>query len=482
MTAQTPPARPPAARPPLRHSLLALLLSAALAGAAWSAAVMTAPDDYVRPLAAGAAVAGVALCAAVVLAVRAAGRHRALLAEVERERAVADAFAGETVPALVARLRTGTPPEKALAALPEPPDDNARRIMRLLATEIARSETAKAAATAACANAAARMQALATSTLASLREMEHRHTDEAVLEDLLDLDHRTAQAGRLADSIAVLTGARSGRRWPRPIAVESVLRGAMSRISGYRRVRLHSALDVSVAGHAAEGVIHALAELLDNATNFSPPTSEVHVYTEAVPAGIVITVEDSGLVMGEGALRRAEAAVAGEALDLTTLAGTRLGLAVVGALSRRHGLSVSFRPSARGGTGALLLVPQALVVLPEPGDGRPGAAPIETGRTVRTRPGGPARTPPAAPRPTDIARDPDRQPAAPSAPGGLPRRRRGRTLPARTTGADREPRALPGSSPSPTASAARLGAFHRAAKGVTARPDRPATPPEETAP
>ncbi|OSC66305.1 histidine kinase, partial [Streptomyces sp. 4F] len=121
----------------------------------------------------------------------------------------------------------------------------------------------------------------------------------------------TAQAGRLADSVAVLTGARSGRRWARPIGMESILRGAMGRIAGYQRVRVHSVSDAAVAGHAAEGVMHALAELLDNAANFSPPTAEVHVYVEEVPAGVIVSVEDSGLVMGEVQLRRAERAVSG---------------------------------------------------------------------------------------------------------------------------------------------------------------------------
>ncbi|MCD9902791.1 ATP-binding protein [Streptomyces sp. MT29] len=218
-----------------------------------------------------------------------------------------------------------------------------------LTARATRAETERSAAVAACANAAGRMQALATSMLADLREMEHRHTDESVLGDLLYLDHRTAQAGRLADSIAVLTGARSGRRWAKPIVMESILRGAMGRIGSYQRVRLHSTSDVAIAGHAAEGVMHALAELLDNAANFSPPTAEVHVYVEEVPAGIVITVEDSGLVMSEVQLRRAEKAVSADHQDLTNLSGTRLGLAVVGRLARKHGLTVSFRPSARGG-------------------------------------------------------------------------------------------------------------------------------------
>ncbi|MDT6985080.1 ATP-binding protein [Streptomyces lusitanus] len=231
-----------------------------------------------------------------------------------------------------------------------------------LATRLREAEGARSAALAATANAAGRMQALATGMLADLRAMEERHHDEEVLADLLHLDHRTAQAGRVADSVAVLTGARSGRRWARPIPMESILRGAMGRIAGYQRVRVHSASDTSVAGHAAEGVMHALAELLDNAANFSPPTAEVHVYVEEVPAGVIVSVEDSGLVMGEAQQRRAERAVSGASAELGGLTGTRLGLAVVGRLARRYGLRVSYRPSARGGTGVLVLLPRDILV------------------------------------------------------------------------------------------------------------------------
>ncbi|MFG2513220.1 ATP-binding protein [Streptomyces sp. NPDC048584] len=238
--------------------------------------------------------------------------------------------------------------------------ENARLTVRLR-----EADSARAGALAATANAAGRMQALSTGMLADLRAMEEKHHDEEVLADLLHLDHRTAQAGRLADSVAVLTGARSGRRWARPIAMESILRGAMGRISGYQRVRVHSASDTAVAGHAAEGVMHALAELLDNAANFSPPSAEVHVYVEEVPAGVIVSVEDSGLVMSEAQLRRAERAVSGESAELGGLTGTRLGLGVVGRLARRYGLRVSYRPSARGGTGVLMLVPQDILVTPD---------------------------------------------------------------------------------------------------------------------
>jgi len=217
---------------------------------------------------------------------------------------------------------------------------------------------------AACASAAGRVQAMATSMLADLREMEARHSEE-VLGDLLMLDHRTAQAGRLADSIAVLTGARSGRRWTKPIVMESILRGAMGRIGAYQRVRVHSASTAAIAGYAAEDVMHTLAELMDNATRFSAPSEEVHVYVEELHTGVVVTIEDGGLGMKPQALERAEAAVSMvNPIDMARLSGTRLGLAVVGALARKHRLHVFFRPSSRGGTGVVVRIPNQLVVQP----------------------------------------------------------------------------------------------------------------------
>ncbi|MFB7745676.1 sensor histidine kinase [Streptomyces sp. NPDC056132] len=335
---------------PVRPSALALLITAVVTGAFCTVAVVTAEPG-------SRAVLGwsLGIAAALLSAGAYAVTHSVLRNRVLRERLAALNTQISAQEANAARRSADTVRLDAAHAA------DRKALIAAHTAELRRAESARAAALAATANAAGRMQALATGMLADLRDMEHRHADEEVLGDLLHLDHRTAQAGRLADSIAVLTGARSGRRWARPIVMESILRGAMGRIGGYQRVRLHSTSDAAVAGHAAEGVMHALAELLDNAANFSPPTAEVHVYVEEVPAGVIITVEDSGLVMSDVQLRRAEQAVSGRLSDLAGLSGTRLGLAVVGRLARKHGLTVSFRPSARGGTGALMLLPHELV-------------------------------------------------------------------------------------------------------------------------
>ncbi|MGW6913603.1 ATP-binding protein [Kitasatospora sp. NPDC054939] len=370
--------------------------------------------------------------------------------EADRERrAELDRIADGVLPEVVAKLRSGASVDRVLAAHRRHPQ---YPLLHAVAEEVARGEKLRAAALAVCATAAGRVQALATGMHAELREMQHRH-DEEVLGDLLRLDHSTAQAGRMADTIAVLTGARSGRRWAKPIAVESVLRGALGRIGAYQRVRLHNASTAAVAGYAAEGVMHALAELLDNATNFSAPPAEVHVYVEEVPAGLAVSVEDSGLGLNDSWLRRAERAVSAEPLDLATLsAGTRLGLAVVGALARKHGLQISFRPSARGGTGVVMLIPAQLVTHPTP-ESAPAPEPERQPVPASARPQLSAPAPVrAVERAVErgVGRVGERAAeragsAAPSGPGlaaaptpavtdsGLPQRRRGQTLAAGTS-------------------------------------------------
>ncbi|MEU1179835.1 ATP-binding protein [Streptomyces sp. NPDC005820] len=477
---------PPDARTPLRALLPLPLLTAALAALAVVWAVTSVPRSAQAIVGWGGAIAGVLLCTAVTVAVRARRSARAARAalrtitadaeRVTRERDLqadqwrrehqrhTDAAAHER-----ARLAEEFTRERAVRAK-ETEIERARLAaeVRSLTERLARSVGERDTAVAATANAAARMQALATGTLADLRAMEERHSDEDVLADLLHLDHRTAQAGRLADSIAVLTGARSGRRWARPISMESILRGAMGRISGYQRIRLHSVSDVAVAGHAAEGVMHALAELLDNAANFSPPNAEVHVYVEEVPAGAIVSVEDSGLVMSDVQLRRAEQAVAGDVTELGGLTGTRLGLAVVGRLARKHGMKVSFRPSARGGTGVLMLVPQEILTAQPspvrlPADPRPHGAPTRTPSADRDAPA-PSDAAPAAER----ARPHEEESGAgPQAGGGLPKRRRGHTLAAAENA--RAAQGTPRPTPAPEdirTRANRFGAFRQAVRAA----------------
>ncbi|MBK3384992.1 ATP-binding protein [Streptomyces albidoflavus] len=389
MTATTPLTRSGTERLPLRPAVRALLVSVLVTGVLGTAFVLSAPPSVRTPLAWCTAAGALLLCVAAVTVAR-----YVQVAEALRER----------LGSLGEEVARGDQERVRLTG------ENTR-----LTEERRRALAERDAALASFANAAGRMQALSTGMLADLRAMQERHSDEDVLADLFHLDHRTAQAGRLADSVAVLSGARSGRRWARPIVMESILRGALGRISGYQRVRTHAASDVHVAGHAAEGVMHVLAELLDNATTFSPPNAEVHVYAEEVPAGLIVSVEDAGLVMSEVQLRRAESAVSGTT-DLASLSGTRMGLAVVGRLARKHGLKVSFRPSARGGTGVLVLLPQDLLSRPTQAAGPTAtvASPEAREHPFAGLPAAPAPATPSVPAPAAEA-ETAVLPAAPAA-------------------------------------------------------------------
>ncbi|WP_239003487.1 sensor histidine kinase [Nocardia panacis] len=433
----------------------ALICTAVVAAAAVVVGVVFAPAGFRAPLAIGAGIAAIVLCATVTAAIY--YRAEALRARSAAAEASAAAESGlVTANDTIAAANTA-----AYEAI-----SSANDAAEAHATAARDAESRRSSAMAAFSGAAGRMQAMTTSMLAELREMEHAHADPKVLADLLHLDHRTAQAGRLADSIAVLSGARSGRRWAKPIAMESILRGAMGRVAGYQRVRLRAVAEIAIAGHAAEGVMHALAELIDNACNFSPPTTEVHIYAAEVPAGVVLTIEDSGLVMSESALRRAEAAVSGQgprggvAADLSSLTGTRLGLAVVGHLARKHGLTVSYRPSAIGGTAVVVVVPRDLTARVDRGHQTPVAAPVRPAVTQVT-------TQSSAAQVTEFI-EPQQLTATDSA---LPKRRRGSTLAAVHPDGLSAPRAVADPAPN-TSRPAALGAFQRA----VARRDAEAAP------
>ncbi|MEU3844733.1 ATP-binding protein [Streptomyces sp. NPDC028635] len=397
--------------------------------------------------------------------------EQAARGELAQGTAELERLTGETLPTAMALLREGSSADTVLARFDWPRSPLLQGSAEWFVRQLAYSERRSAAAQAASVKALSRVQAKTVSMLAALREMQDRHTGE-VFGDLLRLDHSTSQLGLMTDRLALLMGGRPSRVWNKPIVMESILRGAVGRIAAYRRVRLHSSSRAAIAGFAAEGVMHLLAELMDNAANFSPPIDEVHVYVEERSAGVVITIEDSGLKMSDAALRRAKDAVSGEITDLASLQGTRLGLAVVGRIAAKYGISVNYRPSSRGGTGVVVLVPPQLVAQQrEPVAAEAGlpAPATETPLPVRQAP---IPSPDGAPGPrADVPR---RRAATPN---GLPVRSPGRTM-AEAERSRNEP--APGS---PAAEAdqgrvardagSRFGAFHRGRQGAA---DPAATP------
>ncbi|WP_328688355.1 ATP-binding protein [Streptomyces phaeochromogenes] len=373
----------------------------------------------------------------------------------------------DTLPAAVALLREGSSADTVLAKLDWPSIPLLRSPAESFIRELAYAERRSAAAQAASAKALSRVQAKTVGMLADLRDMQDRHAGE-IFGDLLRLDHSTSQLSLMTDRLALLMGGRSSRVWNKPIVMESILRGSVGRIAAYRRVRLHNSSKVAIAGFAAEGVMHLLAELMDNAANFSPPIDEVHVYVEERSAGLVITIEDSGLKMSDASMRRAAESVSGQVTDLASLQGTRLGLSVVGRLAAKHGISVNYRPSSRGGTGVVVLLPPQLVaqqrepVAPEPP--RRGAEVPTAASAPAAEEALPLRPQAVAPAGEAPRADVPGRPTAATA-NGLPVRAPGRTMAEAERGRPKttaEPsRAEPSGTGPARDAGSQFGAFHR---------------------
>ncbi|GHJ38764.1 ATP-binding protein [Streptomyces sp. TS71-3] len=393
-----------------------------------------------------------ALCTVLVLAVAAEavrrGHHTRQVREhfterlefLERRLAGHDEetvrLSSRLIPDAVFRLKQGESPDEVIRAvvdedpahrdLPRPQRLLLRSVLETVDEEEARREISQRAFV----NIARRVQAIVHQQAAELRGMEEDYgRSPEVFDDLLRIDHGTALIGRLADSIAVLGGARPGRQWPRPVPLFSVLRGAMSRILEYQRIELHSIVKVAVKGSAVEPLIHACAELLDNATRYSPPQTKVHVTAVEVQSGIAIEIEDGGVSLSEEARARAErilsAPEAGS--EIQDLGETpRLGLAVVGRLSRMYDLRVSLRQSAYGGVRAVLVAPHDMLTTgPAPGLAHGiGASAVpridEDGTLVtavatkKRRPTGPVPSPVLPPQRTAEPPAPQRAASAPA--------------------------------------------------------------------
>ncbi|MFI9365915.1 sensor histidine kinase [Kitasatospora sp. NPDC053057] len=277
---------------------------------------------------------------------------------------------------------------------------------------------------------ARRILVMAHDQQALLDEMERTHDDPALLEGLLKADHAAAQQARLAQTLAVLCGARAGRHWPEPVSLEDVVRGAQSRILPFQRVVVRSRIETAVVGAAAEALIHAIAELLDNATRYSPPSTQVFVTLTPVHNGAVIEIDDGGVGMPEQAVAKAAAALAGgSSLEVSRLGEVpQLGLAAVGRLAESYGFRVtlSSAPSPYGGVRVVVLLPNALLTEPLPPT-VPGLGLGFSGDDPAFRPD-PAFT--STPQPTAGAAHPlvepppaGRPPATGDVPPPLPRRR-----------------------------------------------------------
>ncbi|MFC3994984.1 nitrate- and nitrite sensing domain-containing protein [Nocardiopsis sediminis] len=212
-------------------------------------------------------------------------------------------------------------------------------------------------------NIAHRSQTLIHRQLRLLDRMEREQEDPAQLTELFKLDHLATRSRRNAENLLILGGETPGRTWHRPMPLVDVLRGAISESGDYTRVERQRIARVALKGPAVADVIHLVAELVDNATTFSPPQSQVRLSGEQVPNGVVVEIEDRGLGMQEEEFAAHNEALANPPeFDVMRLNDKmRLGLFVVSRLAQRHDIKVQLRPSPYGGVQAIVLLPTELI-------------------------------------------------------------------------------------------------------------------------
>ncbi|HEY2059913.1 MAG TPA: nitrate- and nitrite sensing domain-containing protein, partial [Amycolatopsis sp.] len=207
-------------------------------------------------------------------------------------------------------------------------------------------------------NIAHRSQVIVHRQLKVLDQAERKQEDPDQLDTLFQLDHLSTRARRNAENLIILGGGQPGRQWRQPVGLAELVRGAAAETEDFARVKTATLPSIAVRGPVVGDLVHLLAELIDNATSFSPPESRVELRGNVVGKGVVIEVEDQGL-----GLEREQTEELNEMLadppDFGIMALSdepRLGLFVVARLASRHGISVHLRESAYGGTRAIVLV------------------------------------------------------------------------------------------------------------------------------
>jgi signal transduction histidine kinase len=209
---------------------------------------------------------------------------------------------------------------------------------------------------------ARRNQNLIERQLEMLDHYERDERDERVLDNLFRLDHLATRMRRNAESLIVLSGTDVTPRTSEPQPVSEIVRGAIGEVEDYQRVDLMLQTDPLVVGRVVSGIAHLLAELVENATTFSPAGSRVGVTARILPGGeCQIGVIDSGMGMSDADLARYNERLA-EPPEVDVDLVRMLGLHVVGRIARRYGLRVELIRNPAAGVTALVTIPATLVV------------------------------------------------------------------------------------------------------------------------
>ncbi|HLU71056.1 MAG TPA: nitrate- and nitrite sensing domain-containing protein [Nonomuraea sp.] len=338
---------------------------------AWELARATAKgeDLVISGLLRIALVVGLGLLAVVLSIVLSYRFGRSLVEELKKLRASAVELAEVRLPKLVERLRRGEDVDPA-----ETPELESARTAEVEGVVRAFSAVQRTAVEAAVGqatlrkgvgqvflNLARRNQALLHRQLALLDTMERKAEDPDTLEGLFKLDHFTTRMRRHAENLIILSDAAPARRWRDPVPVFDVVRSAGLEVEDYTRVRVEPMPDGPLlVGGAVTDVIHLVAELLENATAFSPPNTTVQVRGLTAANGFALEIEDRGLGMSPGILDELNAQLATPP-EFDLARSDRMGVFVVSRLAARHGIKVTLRPSPYDGTTAIVMLPASVL-------------------------------------------------------------------------------------------------------------------------
>ncbi|MFF1464035.1 ATP-binding protein [Streptomyces sp. NPDC058330] len=389
-TAQPAPDAP--LRPQLLRTALLPAVAAALSGAA--AVIFTIRSSGVRPSGSLlAALGGSGALAVAAVAAAFLGAHRVSAGVLDRCLALRRTGAEHQaeLQRIVEQLRAEVPVTPGQATRDAPPGADA---FDLLAQDMGRAHDAAVGAVVEASqlfssagneqkvevfvNLARRLQSLVHREIQILDELEHEVEDPDLLKGLFHVDHLATRIRRHAENLAVLGGAVSRRQWSSPVSMTEVLRSAVAEVEQYPRVKLVPPVDGTLRGHAVADVIHLLAELVENATVFSSPHTQVLLRAQRVTAGLALEVEDRGLGMPGPEQKRMNTLLADpDQVNVAhLLQDGRIGLFVVASLARRHGIAVRLQSNIYGGTQAVLVLPQALLGLDAQPEAQPGTAPV----------------------------------------------------------------------------------------------------------
>ncbi|MFJ3748775.1 sensor histidine kinase [Streptomyces rubiginosohelvolus] len=202
--------------------------------------------------------------------------------------------------------------------------------------------------------------------LGVIEGLEEREQDPERLATLFKLDHMATVMRRHSENMLVLAGAEHGHGHAGPIPLVDVARAAVSEIERYERVTIQSLPPhAQIAGFAADDLSHLLAELLENATSFSPPDSHVELSGWLLESGeVMLSVSDEGIGMSTVRMDELNARLADPAsfeAGEQNADGAGLGLQVTSLLAARHGVRVQLREQKGSGVTAVVVLPQALL-------------------------------------------------------------------------------------------------------------------------